>query len=649
MVDQGNDDNEQSDDGFSDIRVAAFESRRAEEMSRMIERLGGHPSVSPSMQEVAVEVQPDVVEFAQRLITGQVEVVILLTGVGFEFLLAAIEKKVDRQRFLDSLGDITTVVRGPKPAAAMRAVGLSPTHIVPEPNTWREILATVDEHLSVCNQSIGLQEYGQPNPSLIAGLEARGALVTPLRVYRWGMPADTTALDANLNAIVNGERDVTMFTSAHQVTNVLARAAQLGLGEKIKASLRDTVICSVGPSTSEMLRNVDLAVDFEPSRPKLGPLVSESASNAVRLKKRKRQIHASLSGPQTAVNDQSAPWYDSPFMRACRLEENDVTPIWLMRQAGRYLPEYREIRSKTSFIELCKNPSLCAEVMVNTVNRLGVDAAIIFSDILPILEPMGLELEYVVGDGPKIHNPVREPGEIDRVLALESVDSLDFVMETVRQTRNELAADIPVIGFSGAPFTLASYVIEGGSSRNYVNTKTLMYRDAGAWHELMTRFARSISLYLNAQVAAGAQCLQLFDSWAGCLSVADYREFVLPHVQSILATIPREVPVINFATGNPALLPCLSAVNPQVVGIDWRVDINEAWQTVGHHRAVQGNLDPLVLFADRQTVVDRANRILKAVDGRPGHIFNLGHGVLPNTPVDNVLALVDAVHEFRAK
>ena len=175
-----------------------------------------------------------------------------------------------------------------------------------------------------------------------------------------------------------------------------------------------------------------------------------------------------------------------------------------------------------------------------------------------------------------------------------------------------------------------------------------MYRDAGAWHELMTRFSRSISMYLNAQVAAGAQCLQLFDSWAGCLSVADYREYVLPHVQSILATIPREVPVINFATGNPALLPCLSAANPQVVGIDWRVDINEAWRTVGHHHAVQGNLDPLVLFADRQTVVDRANTILKSVDGRPGHIFNLGHGVLPKTPVDNVLALVDAVHEFRA-
>ena len=320
-----------------------------------------------------------------------------------------------------------------------------------------------------------------------------------------------------------------------------------------------------------------------------------------------------------------------------------------MRQAGRYLPEYREIRSKTTFIELCKNPSLCAEVMVNTVKRLGVDAAIIFSDLLPILEPMGLELEYLVGEGPKIHNPIRESSEVDRVLALESVDSLDFVMETVRQTRNELPADIPVIGFAGAPFTLASYVIEGGASRNYANTKTLMYRDPGAWRELMSRFSRSIALYLNAQVAAGAQCLQLFDSWAGCLGVADYHEYVLPHVQAILASIPQEVPVINFATGNPALLPCLAAADPQVVGVDWRTDLADAWKTVGYQYAVQGNLEPLILMADRATVVQRAHAILDQVAGRPGHIFNLGHGVLPNTPVDNVLALVDAVHEWRAK
>ena len=632
---------------FAGLRVAAFESRRAEEMSRLIERLGGKPSVSPSMKEVAVEVQQEVVEFAQRLITGQIDTVILLTGVGFEYLLSAVEKHVDRQRFLDSLRDITTVVRGPKPSAALKSVGITATHQVPEPNTWRELLDTVDQHLSICNQSIGLQEYGQPNPSLIAGLEARGARVTPLRVYRWSFPDDTSALDANLNEIASGSCDLTLFTSAHQVTNVLSRAAQLGLGDQFKNSLRETVICSVGPTTTEMLNSVDLPVDFQPSRPKLGPFLNEAANNAMRLQQRKRRIQITLSGPQSDPNDRSAPWYDSPFMRACRREPNEATPIWLMRQAGRYLPEYREIRSKTTFIELCKDPALCAEVMVNTVKRLGVDAAIIFSDLLPILEPMGLELEYLVGEGPKIHNPIREAKEVDRIAALESVDSLDFVMETVRQTRNELPADIPVIGFAGAPFTLASYVIEGGASRNYANTKTLMYRDPGAWRELMGRFARSISLYLNAQVAAGAQCLQIFDSWAGCLGVADYREYVLPHVQSIMASIPKDVPVINFATGNPALLPCLAAAHPQVVGVDWRVDLADAWKTVGHRHAVQGNLEPLVLMADRATVVRRAQEILKSVAGRPGHIFNLGHGVLPNTPVDNVLALIDTVHEWR--
>ena len=282
---------------FVNYGIAAFESRRAAEMTRIIERLGGTPSVSPSMREVAVQVQPEVIEFAQRLITGQIDMVILLTGVGFEFLLSAVEKHVDRQRFLDCLGDMITIARGPKPSAALKAVGITPTHQVPEPNTWRELLDTVDRNTSICNQSIGLQEYGQPNPSLIAGLEARGAQVTPLRVYRWDFPEDTTALDANLHAIQTGHRDLTLFTSAHQVTNVLSRAAQLGLGDSFKSALRETVVCSVGPTTSEMLRHVELPVDFEPSRPKLGFFLNEAAINATRLVQRKKENSRRPVGP----------------------------------------------------------------------------------------------------------------------------------------------------------------------------------------------------------------------------------------------------------------------------------------------------------------------------------------------------------------
>jgi uroporphyrinogen decarboxylase len=310
------------------------------------------------------------------------------------------------------------------------------------------------------------------------------------------------------------------------------------------------------------------------------------------------------------------------------------------------MAEYREVRAKTTFLELCKNPALCSEVMCTAVRRLGVDAAIIFSDLLPILEPMGLDLEFARGEGPVIHNPVREAADVDRVLELESVDSLDFVTETVRQTRRDLPAHIPLIGFAGAPFTLASYVIEGGSSRNYLHTKTLMYRDAGAWQALMERFARAVTRYLNAQIAAGAQCVQLFDSWVGCLGPDDYRIYVLPYVRAILAGITPGVPVIHFAAGNPALLPLIAECGSAVIGVDWRVRLDEAWQTVGHDTAVQGNLDPCALLAYRHEIRRRAKAVLDQAAGRAGHIFNLGHGVLQQTPVENAIALVDAVHEL---
>ncbi len=317
-----------------------------------------------------------------------------------------------------------------------------------------------------------------------------------------------------------------------------------------------------------------------------------------------------------------------------------------MRQAGRYMAEYRQVREKVEFLELCKNPALCAEVMVTAVEKLKVDAAIIFSDLLPILEPMGMDLEFAKGDGPIIHNPLRLGSDVERVTELESMESLDFVMQTVSMTRAALAPEIPVIGFAGSPFTLASYMIEGGSSRNYHNTKSLMYREPTAWKELMRKLSRSVARYLNAQIAAGAQCVQLFDSWAGCLSVMDYERYVLPHMRLIIDSIVPDVPVINFATGNPALLPLLRGDARTVVGIDWRIPLDQAWNTVGHDRAVQGNLDPVALLADAETLREMAGTVLQQAGNRAGHIFNLGHGILPMTPVDNAIALVDMIHEM---
>jgi uroporphyrinogen decarboxylase len=331
-------------------------------------------------------------------------------------------------------------------------------------------------------------------------------------------------------------------------------------------------------------------------------------------------------------------------MRACRREPVPYTPIWLMRQAGRYMPEYRAVRAKTSFLELCKTPSLAAEVTVTAAERLGVDAAIIFADILLILEPMGVDLEFAHGEGPVIHNPVRQASDVDRLRRLEDVSALEFVNEAIRQTRRALKPDIPLIGFSGAPFTLASYLTEGGGSKNYVHTKRLMYNDRGAWHAMMSVISASLVKYLNAQVDAGAQAIQIFDSWVGCLSPDDYREFVLPHTRAVIQNIKPGVPVIHFGTGTAALLELMRAAGGDVIGLDWRVRLDDGWRRVGHDVAIMGNLDPVALFAHREVLRAQAQRVLDQAAGRPGHIFNLGHGILPETPVENVIALVEFVH-----
>jgi len=524
-----------------------------------------------------------------------------------------------------------------------------------EPNTWREILAVIDQQLPVANLVVAVLEYGVPNVSLTAGLEARGAKVEQVPVYRWDLPEDTGPLEENIRRIAGGEADIVLFTSGQQVVHLLQLACQLKLESQLREKLCSMVIGSIGPTTSEVLRANRLSVDFQPAVAKMGPFVQELAGQAERLVEQKRRVAVRLaSSPKVdsmIENDHSskAPWDDSPFMRACRRLPVPHTPIWLMRQAGRYMAEYREVRAKMSFLELCKNPQLCSEVMCTAVERLGVDAAIIFSDLLPILEPMGLDLEFAAGDGPRIHNPVREAADVHRVLELESTESLHFVFETVTQTRRDLPDTIPLIGFAGAPFTLASYAIEGGSSRTFLHTKTLMYREPSAWHDLVGRLSRSIVLYLNAQIAAGAQAVQLFDSWVGCLSPADYRTFVLPHVRTIVEQITPGVPLIHFGTGNPALLPSMVEAGGDVIGVDWRNDLADAWETIGPDRAIQGNLDPLVLLSDRKTIAEHARKVLAAAAGRPGHIFNLGHGVLQQTPVDNVRYLVDFVREASSR
>jgi uroporphyrinogen decarboxylase len=345
----------------------------------------------------------------------------------------------------------------------------------------------------------------------------------------------------------------------------------------------------------------------------------------------------------------TAPPNSYPFLAACRREPTPFTPVWVMRQAGRYMEEYRQLRAQYGFLELCKRPDLAAEVTVTPVERLGVDAAILFADILLLLEPMGVGLEYSKGDGPVIHRPVRTGKDVDRLKEVESEKNLSFVFETVQKSCAALNRRVPLIGFSGAPFTLASYLIEGGSSRNYIHTKRLYYTDPAAWKDLMERLAHAVAEYLNGQIAAGAQAVQLFDSWAGCLSPADYEQFVLPYTQAVINAVTPGTPVIHFSTGTAGLLKSIRAAGGDVIGLDWRVNLDDGWVAVGHDVAVQGNLDPVALFAEPKEIRDRVAEILRRAGGKSGHIFNLGHGVLPETPVEHVVAMVEAVHELSTR
>lgn len=332
------------------------------------------------------------------------------------------------------------------------------------------------------------------------------------------------------------------------------------------------------------------------------------------------------------------------FLKACRREPVDCTPVWFMRQAGRYMAEYRSLRAKHSMLELCKTPELAAQVTLQPIDRFPLDAAIIFADILLPLEPMGLSLEFAEGEGPVIHNPVRDQADVDRLNVIDGGE-LEYVAEAIRQARRALNGRVPLIGFAGAPFTLASYAIEGGSSRNYLLTKQMMYGEPKTWHLLMDKFARVITGYLRRQIKAGAQAIQLFDSWVGCLSVGDYVEYVLPHVQLIFDGLKREgVPMIHFGTGTSAMLRQMRDAGGDVIGVDWRIHLDEAWSAVGHDVAVQGNLDPLALFAPLHEIERRVADILRRAGGRPGHIFNLGHGILPTTPIEHVAATIDMVH-----
>jgi len=360
------------------------------------------------------------------------------------------------------------------------------------------------------------------------------------------------------------------------------------------------------------------------------------------------EIHTESTSTSPSLHPEGS----SRFVRACLRQPVDRTPVWFLRQAGRYMPEYMAVRKHHSLLDICRTPEIAAEVTITAAERLDVDAAIIFADLLLPLTPMGLDFEFVAGEGPQVHTPIRSLEAI-QALRTDRVEELGYVARAIEKVAAHFAAPradgdrLGIIGFCGAPFTLASYMIEGGSSRNYVEAKKLMYANDGAWPLLMEKLVTILVAYAQQQVEAGADCIQIFDSWAGALSVTDYRQYCLaPTTELVQRVKALGVPVIYFGVDTASMLPAMAETGADVLGLDWRIPLDEGWRAVGYGTAVQGNLDPITLFAPLDVLQSRVREVLALAAGRPGHIFNLGHGIVPGTPVDNVLQVVEWVKQF---
>ena len=335
------------------------------------------------------------------------------------------------------------------------------------------------------------------------------------------------------------------------------------------------------------------------------------------------------------------------FLQACRGERPAHTPIWLNRQAGRYMPEYHQVKGDLPSLDFFKNPEKAAQVTLDAQRILGVDAAIMFADLLPILEPMGLHLDYLPGEGPVFSNPIRHEQDVAALRTAPATEATPYIADTVRCINADLPKDIALIGFAGAPFTLASYAIEGRGSRNYVEVKKMMHNRPDLWARLMDKLVQQLVSYLQLQISAGVEAVQLFDTWVGNLSVQDYNAFVHPHLENMLQRLGNQVPVIYFGTGNSHLLSKVATLTFDFLAFEWRTPLVETWEQLGC-KAVQGNLDPIMLCAESQIIGKQAGQLLNDVAGRGGHIFNLGHGIIPETPVDHVKFLVDFVHQHSA-
>lgn len=639
---------------ISNLKFVSFESRQSDAMQAMIQKQGGVCFSAPTLREVPLESNSDLDRFTRMILAHEVDVIIFLTGVGASKMIEIMSAKLGLEKVRHELSITTIVTRGPKPIKALSAFGIKSAIRVGEPNTWRQVIQDIDEDLElggVKGKTVAIQEYGTFNQELIDGLSRRGAKVIRVPVYRWALPDDIEPIKIAIQKLANKEVDVALFTSAVQIHHLFQVAIEHGLEASLRSGFEYAVVASIGPMCSEGIESHGVQIDFEAEKSSMGAFVLDLVNQAQACMQTKRQKKNTrvINAPSLISSSVKAEFTHSPFMKALRLEKSDVTPIWLMRQAGRYMKEYREIRKGIAFLEFCKRPDLVTEITVKARQLLDADAAIIFSDILVIIESFGLDLEYGKHQGPAIQISLDEGMSVDDIELSNVDESLAFVFEAVRQTRAALEPNIPLLGFCGAPFTIASYMIEGGSSKTFQRTKAYMYQDMERWNVLMQKITDGLIKLLEGQIHAGAQAVQIFDSWVGCMDTESYRKYVFKHSKRLIDSVKSLAPVIHFGTGNPQLLPAMTEAGGNCIGVDFRMNMKDAWQQIGYDRSIQGNLDPAILLTNPPTIKQHVQEILNQTKGHPGHIFNLGHGILPETPFEHARYLVDLVHDLSRK
>lgn len=623
--------------GFGGKPVIFLESRRRKEMEDLILRHGGRPIGAPVLEEVPLESQEHLFTFFEAWRRGDFDCVLFLTGVGVENLWKALQKRYSTDEIRKVFESRFKLARGPKPARALNLLGAPAQLEVPEPNTWKEVLTCLENHNLLSGARLAVQEYGTTPVELYrAFVEKDVRVLYRVPVYQWKLPSELPFFPSLLE-LLQKERGFLLITSGVQIHNLLEAAERLHQKDLLQTALKSWKIASIGPVATQALREHGFEPLLEPSHPKMGFLVKETAEKAALF---------FPSSDFLSVPDSSQTFETALFLQALKKLPTPRPPVWIMRQAGRYLPSYRRLRAGLSFSAFCASPDLCAQAAVEAQQALQTDAAIVFWDLPLLLDALGFPVTYPEGKGPFLPHPLRSTREVEQLEPSRVAENLKSLSETVVRTRRSLPSDIPLIGFCGAPWTLAAYLLEGKSSRTFPKLWAFAASEEKAFRELLEKLAVACQAALELQIACGVQAVQLFDTWAGTVSAPFYRNFLAPSVQALLSAVRGKAPTIYFAAEAAHLLPEFARLRTDAISVDARANLQEA-STLLSAFALQGNFPPQLLAAgDVQTVRKETQKMLQEIQGRPGYIANLGHGILPDTPLENVHAFLETIRSF---